>query len=621
MPLGERHPPKLIAVFPRLSVTQVFQNDNALSLAKRHLLGHSSLIPMPLNFRTSPRHTKRLFVLSTTILIGGAVQHAGAQTLYWDGPGPADWGVAANWSTVDGATEPDPAAPPDADDIAAFKAGQTVNLNGPQAALGLTMTGAGNVLVQGGGTNSTLSLGASGIVADVGTKTINIGSTTPGQNVNVSLQADQSWLFNGANALSSDGIQIRNNVSLGIAGAHTLTLGGNSGNTSISPIQGAISDGLGILSITMAGPNANNRWNLNSNSNTYSGLTTITAGALGAGAVNALGATSAGTTVASGAALFLRAGVTYAAEPLTIAGIGPAGSARGALRLVPSVTANWTGPIIANATAGPVRIGADMGTLTITAASSITTQGTNALQFETNVGTIVVNANISGSAGVTKLNGPANGFLTLSGLNNTYTGATVVNAGVFTVTGALVNTSAVTVALGTTLRGTGTINPAALTTISGTLEAGNATSPIGTFSMGSLTMNAGSTFSLQLDSSLETIDLVNVAGNLTLDLGDATVLTVSDLAAISTPLSFGTTLTFLDYTGTWNGGLFTFGGNVIEDDTSTFVVGANTFTINYNGGVGGTDVQLTAVPEPGAWISLLSGLGLLAGLQRLRRRR
>lgn len=87
--------------------------------------------------------------------------------------------------------------------------------------------------------------------------------------------------------------------------------------------------------------------NLNSAAgNTYTGLTTVTAGALVVSRNDSLGASGAGngTEVATGARLVLNNGVTVSGESLTIAGDG-AGGSFGALRASTDSTAIWDGNI------------------------------------------------------------------------------------------------------------------------------------------------------------------------------------------------------------------------------------------------------------------------------------
>lgn len=504
--------------------------------------------------------------------------------------------------------------PPGPNDVVTFSPAwpisDTVTLNSGQSAMGLAIGGNGSVMLQDGGTNQTLSLGVSGITAAGTARVVGVG-------VNVSLVGSQTWAFGGSNNEIGNGIFLYKSVSAGVAGEITLTLGGSTGNLAVSNIQGTISDGGGTLHLTMNGA-ANNRWILRG-SNSYSGVTTISGGAPGITAASALGSTSAGTTVTSGGALFLRntSDVVYAPEPLAIAGIGPTGSTRGALRQVDSgTTATWTGAITANATAGSVRIGSDASNSTLTFANSatITTTGANQLQFD-NSGAVFVNGAISGSAALAKVSTGA-GVLTLAG-SNAYTGATIVNGGVLAVTGSLDSTSSVTVGSAGSLRGTGTIHSLAPVSVSGTLS-GAATFQRLALSASAISPSLRPVNSSSFNSAAGTSDLINMTGNLSLDSGNAATLSLNDLSAASIT---GGSYIFIDYSGTWNGGLFKVGGTVIGDNANTFSVAGNIYQIDYDfGGVNGA-VALIAVPEPGAAISLTGGLAMLLGIPRLRRGR
>ncbi len=308
------------------------------------------------------------------------------------------------------------------------------------------------------------------------------------------------------------------------------------------------------------------------------------------------------------------------------------------MSLYSSTQANWTDAklILNSGATAAFRVGAakqngidiefttpDLDNLKVLGTASGGFKNGSSLGLDTTSGDFTYNSDIGNT------NGGANsiGFkklgantLTLGG-TNTYTGATTVTAGTLLVNGSIAG-STTTVSGPGTLGGAGGTTGAVIVNSGGTLSPG--ASP-GLLNTGSVTLNSASIFKLEIDSGASSSDLDSITGNLTLAGDDSVVLSITDLGA--TPITSGT-FTFIIYSGNYSGGLFRVGGNVISDydsstnpNSTTFTISGNTYRLDYNAGASQNSVVLLAVPEPSAALALLSGLGLLGGTQRLRRRR
>jgi fibronectin-binding autotransporter adhesin len=202
--------------------------------------------------------------------------------------------------------------------------------------------------------------------------------------LHTTLTAPQTWTTSNA----AGSLLINNPILLN---GHTLTFDGAGTTAVVVPISntagtaGLTKSGLGTLQLFVP--------------NTYNGETLISAGTLRITHPSALGTTTAGTTVQSGATLHLEGSGITVAEPLTLHGAGAGGV--GALQMTGTANNRWSGPV--------------------TLATADAAVGVESSHRQ------VLQGAIGGPGGLTKV---GSGILTLQGTTtNTYQGPTTVKTG------------------------------------------------------------------------------------------------------------------------------------------------------------------------------------------------
>jgi autotransporter-associated beta strand protein len=167
------------------------------------------------------------------------------------------------------------------------------------------------------------------------------------------------------------------------------------------------------------------------NANTYNGVTTISSGTLQVNNASALGSTTGGTVVASGASLAISNGITLAGEPITLNGNGTANN-NGALRTVDPLNPVTVAAPITLGNNARIAAGPSGSQLVVTA--PITDNGSNYTLFVQ-----VPSANSSvllNSAGNMAGNLQVFGSTVKFGVNNTFPSASLtVGAGLFDLNG------------------------------------------------------------------------------------------------------------------------------------------------------------------------------------------
>jgi autotransporter-associated beta strand protein len=275
-----------------------------------------------------------------------------------------------------------------------------------------------SAVVIGSGKTVTFNDSVAGITSPALTGTVNITTLSGGGSLSMT-NGDLS-------ATSLNVIQLNTSAGTVITTSTGITVAPATGTT--DTIAGVLA-GNGSLTKNGAGTT------ILSASNTYAGATTISVGTLEIANAAALGATSTGTTVESGAQLSLNgsiSGIIFNAEPLTISGSGVSSS--GALLN----------------TAGDNTFA---GNITLAAASTIANANSSALKLS---GTINGGYDLSiNSNDDVELAGAVGGTTALSSLTTNATGKTLVSANI-TTTGAQTYNDEVVTSGAITFTSTGT---------------------------------------------------------------------------------------------------------------------------------------------------------------------
>jgi autotransporter-associated beta strand protein len=409
----------------------------------------------------------------------------------------------------------------------------------------------------------------------------------------------------------------------GVSNAAVSNTGTGTGATLISAVIGGTS--------TMLQNSATSPLTL-TNTNTYSGTTTISAGTISANATAALGNgggtntlifnTSGGTLQAAGTitspatrAVTLTSAGTFDnnGNAISIAGnIGGAGelTKMGAGTLTLSGTNNYTGPTTVNG--GTLAAGSTtaFGTNSAMTLNNNSGAGIDITGFNNSIGsltggggtggnvtlggaTLTIGGDgtspaayggaISGTGG--KITKTGAGTLTLSGNSNSYTGGTTVGAGTLLATntsGSATGTGSVTLNSGTygTLGGTGII--------SGAVDATNGTLTPGISGPGkltttaasatALTMNASSVLNVDVGTLSDTIACTGAASNVTI-AGTVNASAAAGFAAgtyviITCTGAIGGSFTTVNVPGGYSGSISV--NNAISPRTVSLVITTNT---------------------------------------------
>ena len=306
----------------------------------------------------------------------------------------------------------------------------------------------GGVIQNSAGTLAMIKTG-SGTLSLTGANTYTGVTTVSGGLLTLSnaLALQNSTLDTAAsNASSSATTGLKTTVT-------TLTLGGLSGNKDFSTLfdstngygsvtaltlnpgtgatpnySGDIANGASGMTLTKTGLGSQTL----GGANTYTGITTISAGTLKLGATGGatntpLGTTAAGTTVSGTGTLDLAGFTLGTAEGLSLAGTGTASS--GALTNSATTAATYSGQVVLGGASSIVASGGTGANIILSATGTMTGTNTNLTLDGTASASSIASIIGTGSGTLTK---QGTGTWTLSGAN-TYSGMTTISGGILNV--------------------------------------------------------------------------------------------------------------------------------------------------------------------------------------------
>jgi len=521
-----------------------------------------------------------------------------------------------------------------------------------QGAQGASGTGAWNTVTSGSTNFTTDAAGTNNTQVIPGSVTNVKFTANSGTNVNTVLGQDftiNSLEFTGTGSTAAT-------TSVTIGGTNTLTINasGTNGNTagngitvdagsaahtisskvalgssqtwtvsgSALTVSGAVSDGGNAYGLTKSGTGTL----ILSGSDSYTGATAVNAGALevdgslsGSSAVTVGVATLSGTGNIGGSVALTGTSNLSSVGTLTVASLG--------VTSVGNTISSGTVDAIGGTTLNPNSGLAVNGTL-----EGAVTTGSGALLS----GTGRVTAGVTvGAGGITSPGGTAPGVLTT---DLAYNASSTANFNVAS-SGSAAPQANLSHLYYSQMIVTGTTGQVSLGIGTGvTIGAGtnSTTSQAATAAqiLGNGTSNSGVTLQLTISSAdyatllaNKTTNYEGKAGNTGLDnyfvFNLGTTLSTGRFTTLDLDVNGVNTMGTIYYSGANDRFVADGVGNTIGD----VYIGSQEYALSYTGEfgsnstIGGNDIVLTAIPEPGTWGMILGGFGMLIGFQRWRKRR